>query len=162
MGLCTVQTCNVFSFKHSSLHSSQNHCICMCVCEFVSPFIKKQKHIYPFIFVFASLYSMCLRVYVWPIIEQCGIVEKPLGFRFSLETDRFPRILSLGCPQRWLGRICGWWDGWDAACCFLATWNAIYLLTWPTIQVPGRDRDKSAGKTVRDYRVMPVWSHLVK
>lgn len=139
------------------------------LCEIVSSYIKKtiyirrdserqtrREHIYYFICKFFIFVCVCVYV-CCQSLSSVGLWEKPLGFILLLERDRILRILSLGCPQGWLSQICGWWDGWVAPCCFLTTWNAIYLSTWPTIQAGGKDGDKRAGRTVGDYRVMPVW-----
>lgn len=113
-----------------------------------------EKGAYLFFYMQVCIFvCVCVHVwlYAWPIAEPCGIVKKKrLWFRFSLETERIPRNRSLGCPKKRLGQICGWWDRWDAACCFLTTWNAIYLSARPSRQREEIDRDKRAGKTDTD------------
>lgn len=162
MGLRTVITCNLSSFRHS--HHCIPHWTTVSVWDWLLA-LKKQymkeeilRETNHLIFYMQVFIFVCVCVYVCcQSLSSVGLREKPLGFILLLERDRILRILSLGCPQRWLSQICGWWDGWVAACCFLTTWNAIYLSTWPTIQAGGKDGDKRAGRTVRDYRVMPVW-----
>lgn len=120
LGLLLTWKHNVFKRQNSERRPERQH-ICSFICKFAS----------------------------FAVSELCGIEDKALRFRFSLEMDRIPRIQNLGCPQTRPGQICGWWDGWDAACCFLTTWNAIYLSARLTIQAGGRDGERQEGWKLR-------------
>lgn len=74
--------------------------------------------------------QVCIFVCVYEHLWLCVANLKALWDcgKTRLETDIIRRILSLGCPQRRISQVCGWWrkrDRWDAACCFPTTWNAI-------------------------------------